>query len=137
MALTGFRIILIFLGLDLIQTKHLLVETEDETGTDYKEVPQHGFGLVKWVNVAKPSHWSTSNFDKVFEDIFDKDGNGAVSKKEITARFKTSGGTYFNEEEAQAAFKRIDKNGNGQLELNEFYEADDGKGKITWNIGTD
>ena len=38
MALTGVRIILIFLGLNLIQTKHLLVETEDETGTDYKEV---------------------------------------------------------------------------------------------------
>merc|ERR1712179_601765 len=126
MALTGVRIILIFLGLNLIQTKHLLVETEDETGNDYK-VKRHGF--VNWVDfVVKPSSWGNSKgFDKFFNNA-DKDDNGAVSMKEITAEFKQVGGMYFSEEEAQEAFKRIDKNGNGVLEIDEFYEADDGKG---------
>ena len=37
MALTGVHFILIILGLNLIQTKHLLIETKDEVGTDYKD----------------------------------------------------------------------------------------------------
>ena len=34
MSLTGVHLILIILGLDLIQTKHFLVETEDGMGWD-------------------------------------------------------------------------------------------------------
>jgi len=63
MALTGVHFILIFLGLDLIETKNLLVETENGAGTDY------GWGMAK------------EDKTKVFK-AWDLDNSGAVSRTE-------------------------------------------------------
>ena len=42
MALTGFHFILIFLCLDIIQTKHFLIETEEGMGWDESLAAEKG-----------------------------------------------------------------------------------------------
>merc|ERR1712179_855118 len=46
--------------------------------------------------------------------------NGTVSKKEFIGVWKKFGGNKFNDDQAQEAFEKIDKNGDGVLEQSEF-----------------
>ena len=51
--------------------------------------------------------------------MFDKDGNGFISKEEIEEVLGTS---VIDSNELQKLFKEVDKNGDGQISLVEFKE---------------
>ena len=59
MALTGVHFILIFLGLDLIQTEDFIVETEDE---HFLVETEDGMGWDKLLGTAVPT---TEDLEKV------------------------------------------------------------------------
>jgi len=172
MALTGVHFILIIFGLNLIQTKHLLIETKDEVGTDYKDAgTDYKEGKQgedkKEVKNDKKKVKDGDGKEQAKNEVKDGDGkeqaenqtcsvqqchsavayyaqyyayyyayyhaynyayyyasfNGTVSKKEFIGVWKKFGGKNFNEEEAEESFKKIDKNGDGVIELDEFWGA--------------
>jgi len=100
MTLTGIHFILfIFLGLDLIQTKHLLIESENGAGTDY------GHDDI------------VDSSDQDFGE-FDLDGNGMITMRELRDYWRG----WWSEKEIKESFKNGDKNGDGVLDLTEMKE---------------
>jgi len=123
MALTGVHFILIFLGLDLIETKNLLVETENGAGSDY------GWGMAK------------EDKTKVFE-AYDLDGSGAVSRTEA---IRVITGLKPEEMKKRNVVKKIvhlstllkprwNKNQDSVLEFDEFVSNPIGKAKFSQDV---
>lgn len=129
MALTGVHLILINLGLDLVQTKYFLVETEDEVGADYEvgtdyKVLHRPLQPVSNLQLDLSGRYDTYQFYFMLLNVGDQNNDGTLTMKEMMEVWKKLEGKDTSEEEAQEALKMIDKNNNGVFEKCEIDTLD-------------
>ncbi|KAK3578254.1 hypothetical protein CHS0354_011576 [Potamilus streckersoni] len=68
--------------------------------------------------MSKVSRKQLKEFKKTF-DMFDKDQNGKISGSELSQAFRLQG-QYLSDKEISQIIREVDKDGNGQIDFEEF-----------------